>query len=178
MSVRESQMSEDASVIKKARAVSKGRVTKNINSLNITLTQDEEERFVFDEIDQDMVSLAISHLHSSYDAFQELHEWYLIHALLEDDEDEGDYAKQVADAFAAAKRKYVKYKKAAEAAKIQEQNRAKLTTLHREVSWIRTVLEGKAAAAQVLIDSLDDTQKRSAKFVKAELKYALEGYST
>ena len=49
------------------------------------------------------------------------------------------------EAFSATKRKYVKYKKAAqtmeadikeasEAARIQEQNWAKLTTLHREVS--------------------------------------------
>ena len=43
---------------------------------------------------------------------------------------------------------------------------------------MRTVLEGKAAAAQAVIDSLDETQKRSAKFVKAELKSALQAYST
>ena len=42
---------------------------------------------------------------------------------------------------------------------------------------MRTVLEGKAEAAQALIDSLDETQKRSAKFVKADLKSALEAYT-
>ena len=107
-------MSQDASVIKKACAVSKGRVTKNINSLNITLTQDEEGKFVFDKINHNTVNIANSHLHSSYDNFQELHERYILHALLEDDEDKGNYAKQVAEAFSAAKRKYIKYKKSAE----------------------------------------------------------------
>ena len=97
-------MSEDASVIKKAHAVSKGRVTKNINSLNIALTQDEEQRFVFDDIDQDTVNQAVSHLHSSFDAFQELHEWYMLHAQLEDGELEDDYVKQVVEAFSATKK--------------------------------------------------------------------------
>ena len=60
-----------------------------------------------------------------------------------------------------------------EAAKIQEQNRAKLTILHREVSRIRTILEGKAAAAQTLLGTVDNAQKKSAKFVKLELKSAL-----
>ena len=130
-------VSTDLAVIKKDRAVSKGRVMKNINSLNIALTQDEEERFVFDEIDQDTVNQAVSHLHSSFDTFQELHEWYLLHAQLEDGELEDDYVKQVVEAFSATKRKYKKaaesmetdMKEAAEAARTQEQNRAKLTTL-------------------------------------------------
>ena len=93
------------------------------------------------------------------------------------------------EAFSAAKRKYIKYKKAAEsmetdmkeaaeAARTQEQNRAMLTTLHKEVSRFRTVREGKVTAAQTLVDSLDEPQKRSAKFVKSNLKSALEAYST
>ena len=105
MSVEEGLLSADLSVIKKARTVSKGRFTKNINSLNITLSQDEDERFVFDNIDHDMVSLANSHLHSSYDTFQELHERYLLRAYLKDDEDKDDCAKQVAEAFSATKRR-------------------------------------------------------------------------
>ena len=92
-----------------------------------------------------MVNQAISHLQSSFDAFQELHEWYLLHTQLEEGELEGDdYVRQVVKAFSTPKRKYVKYKKAAqtmeaemkeaaEAAWIQEQNQAKLTTLHKNV---------------------------------------------
>ena len=42
MLVEEGFVSTDASVIKKGRAVSKGLVTKNIDCLNITLSQDEK----------------------------------------------------------------------------------------------------------------------------------------
>ena len=55
-----------------------------------------------------MVSEANSNLHSSYDTFQELHERYVDHADLEDNEDEREYAKNVADAFSATKRRYIK----------------------------------------------------------------------
>ena len=43
---------------------------------------------------------------------------------------------------------------------------------------MRSVLEGKAAAAQTLVDSLDESQKRSAKFIKSDFKSALQAYST
>ena len=42
---------------------------------------------------------------------------------------------------------------------------------------MRTVLEGKATAEKALLDSLDESQKRSAKSVKSDLKSIIEAYS-
>ena len=69
----------DASVIKKARAVAKGKVTKSVNSLGISLVQNSDESFKFDKIDNEEVGEAYANLLSSYDTFQELHERYLDH---------------------------------------------------------------------------------------------------
>ena len=103
MSVEEGFQLTEASVIKKAKAVAKGKVTKNINLLNITLSQDEDERFIFYKIDENMVSEANSNLHSSYDTFKELHERHVVHADFEEDKDEREYAKNIADAFSPAR---------------------------------------------------------------------------
>ena len=95
----------EASVIKKAKAVAKGKVMRNIDLLDNALSQDERERFIFDKIDNKMVAEANSNLQSNYDTFQERHDRHLEFADLEDDKDKSNYSKKVADAFTAAKRK-------------------------------------------------------------------------
>ena len=94
----------EVSVIKKAREVAKGKVTRNIYMLDSDLSQDERERFIFDQIEANSI------MYSSYDTFQELHDRYLEYADLKDDEEESDYLKNIAYAFSAAKRKYIKHK--------------------------------------------------------------------
>ena len=90
MSVVKGLVSKNSSVIKEAKAVSKTIVMKYINSLNVTLSQNEEGNFILDEIEHNIVSLVNTHLHSCYKTFQVLHGSYLLHAYLEDDEDNGD----------------------------------------------------------------------------------------
>ena len=173
MSMDEGLQSSEVSVIKNARAVAKGKVTKYVNSLDITLVQNDDESFIYDEIDSDKVGDAHANLLSSYDKFQELHERYIDHASLESDENEKKYAKNVAEAFSAINRRYIKFNKSADKLK----NEMKLTTLQKEVSRNRTSLEGKAAAANNIISAADENLKKTANVVKVELRSALDCYS-
>ena len=145
MSMDEGLQSTDVSVIKNARKVAKGKVTKGVNSLDMSLVQNTDESFIFNDIDDATVGEAHAHLLSNYDLFQELHERYVDYASLEGDKNEKQYAKNVADAFSAANRQYVRFKKssdkleadkkaASEAAKIKFENETKLSTLQMEVS--------------------------------------------
>ena len=167
MSMEDGLQSTAVSVIKNARAVAKGKVTKSVNSLGISLVQNSDESFNYDEIDNEEVGEAYANLLSSYDSFQELHERYLEHASLESDENEENYAKKVADAFSAIKRKYIKFK-----------NETKLSTLQKEVARNRTSLEGKAAAANNIISVADENLKKTANVVKTELRSALDLYES
>ena len=115
MSMEEGLHLEEAAVIKRAREVAKGRITIGVNSLDNTILQDDEGRFVFDKINDAMVDEADSYHMSNYNIFQELHRRYLEFAGLEDDKNEKTYAKNVADAFTAIKRKYIRYKESSEA---------------------------------------------------------------
>ena len=173
MSMEDGLQSTEVTVIKNARAVAKGKVTKCVNSLGISLVQNSDESFKYDEIDNEEVGEAYANLLSSYDSFQELHERYLDHASLESDENEENYAKKVADVFSAMKRKCIKFKKSSDKLK----NEIKLSTLQKEVSRNRTSLEGKAAAANNVISATDDNLKKTANVVKAELRSALDFYS-
>ena len=170
--MEEGLQSSEVSVIKNARAVAKGKVTKYSNSLDITLVQHGDD-FIFDEIDADKVGEAHANLLSSYDKFQELHERYVDHASLESDEDEKKYAKNIAEAFSAINRRYIKFKKSAD----KLENEIKLNTLRKEVSRNRTSLEGKAAAANNIISAADENLKKTANVVKTEHRSALDDFS-
>ena len=128
MSMEEGLQSTEVSVIKNARAVAKGKVTKCVNSLGISLVQNSDESFKYDEIDNEEVGEAYANLLSSYDTFQELHERYLDRASLESDGNEENYAKIVADAFSATKRKYIKFKKSSDKMVDKIENETKLST--------------------------------------------------
>ena len=176
MSMDEGLQSTEVSVIKNARAVAKGKVTKGVNSLNILLVQNADESFVYDVIDDATVGDAYALLLTNYDIFQELHERYIDHAGLESDANEKNYAKIVADTFSAINRKYVKFKKSSDKLKVGIQNETKLTTLQKEVLRDRSSLEEEAAAAQQVINATDENLKKTAKVVKTELKRALDSY--
>ena len=91
--------------------------------------------------------------------------------------------------YSTAKRKHVRYKKAAqfredqqkvatEQARIREQNQARLLTLSNEVKCARTFIDGKANVAQAIAASPYDPQiSKSAKATKVKLKAALQAYS-
>ena len=74
MSIEEGLVSTDVAVIKQARQVAKGKVTRNINSLDFALVQDTEENFIFNEINEKRVEDIYATLLSSYETFQELHD--------------------------------------------------------------------------------------------------------
>ena len=62
MSMEDGLQSTEVSVIKNARAVAKGKVTKCVNSLGISLVQNGDESFKFDEIDNEEVGGAYAKL--------------------------------------------------------------------------------------------------------------------
>ena len=76
MSVQEGLSSTDAAVIKLARSVARGKVTKSIKALKNALVC-ENGSFVHDEIDADRVKEHYEKLNSNHEEFQELHERYL-----------------------------------------------------------------------------------------------------
>ena len=82
MSMDEGLQSTDVSVIKNARKVAKGKVTKGVNSLNLSLAQNTDESFVFNDIDDATVGEAHANLLSNYDLFQELHIRYVDYSSL------------------------------------------------------------------------------------------------
>ena len=79
-------MSTDVAVIKQARQVAKGKVTRNINSLDFALVQDGEGKFVYNEINEKRLEEIYATLLSSYEAFQELHDRHIEYASPGNDE--------------------------------------------------------------------------------------------
>ena len=96
-------MSTDVAVIKQARQVAKGKVTRNINSLDFALVQDGEGKFVYNEINEKRLEEIYATPLSSYEVFQELHDRHIEYASPGNDEqmakfveEESVYAKKVA----------------------------------------------------------------------------------
>ena len=97
MAMEEGLVSTDVAVIKQARQVAKGKVTRNINSLDFALVQDTEEKFIFNEINEKRLEEIYATLLSSYEMFQELHDRHVEYAcpdeqMLKFIEDESVYA--------------------------------------------------------------------------------------
>ena len=120
MSVEKGLQSTDVAEIKAARAVAKGKVTKNISSLNSDLVSDTAGQFLLEDIDEQIVKGVFEKLDSCYDIFLELHELYCYHR--EDSKDlsfdakakeiEDSYFKEVSTEFSSMKMKFTHYKKA------------------------------------------------------------------
>ena len=88
MSVEEGLESADAGVIKEARGVAKGKVTKNIKSLKIALISDKDGKFLLDQMDMSIVQGVYDKLDSCHDTFQDLHERYCIYRAEETETEE------------------------------------------------------------------------------------------
>ena len=76
MSIEEGLASTDADKIKAARRIAKGLVTKNINYVKIKLVVDDG-KYLFGEIDDNMVGEAYRKLDIAHNQFQDLHVRYL-----------------------------------------------------------------------------------------------------
>ena len=66
-------LSTDPDEIKKSSGIIKKKVTRNINSLDIALPQDEVEIFIITEIDEEEVNQIVYNLDSNFSSFQEVH---------------------------------------------------------------------------------------------------------
>ena len=120
MSVEKGLQSTDVAEIKAARAVAKGKVTKNIKSLNSDLVSDTNGQFQLEEIDDQIVEGIFEKLDNDHDTFLELHELYCYYR--EDSKDpsfdvnakelEDFYYKEVSTEISSMKRKFTQYKKA------------------------------------------------------------------
>ena len=186
MSMEEALHSTDVSVIKQGRKVAKGKVTRNVNSLDLALVVSADGgHFLFNEIDNERLEEGYGALRSSYEKFQELHERYVEYASPETDEqmsifieEEAAYANDVAKSVSTIDRKYAKFKKSTEAIKRKAETENKLSCLKKEVTRYKTSLEGKAGAASLVIKATDLNIKKTAKFVKTELNTALDSYKS
>ena len=76
MSIAEGLASTDAAKIKAARGAAKGQLTKNINILQDSLVI-EDDKFLHDEIDDDMVQAVAQKLDVAFEQFVDLHERFL-----------------------------------------------------------------------------------------------------
>ena len=123
MSVEEGLKSADAGVIKEARGVAKGKVTKNIKSLKSSLISDKDGKFLFDQMDMSIVQVFYDKLETSQDTFQDLHERFCIYRAEETETEEerratvaGEtYSQQVLAQICEIRKEFVRYKKALEA---------------------------------------------------------------
>ena len=74
-------------------------VMKNIDSLNVSLSQDDMGIFILSKIEHEAVSRISLDLQLYYSTFQKLNERYKTHVKPEDNNNDGDYAKLVTEAF-------------------------------------------------------------------------------
>ena len=119
MSIEEGLASTDVAKITAARGAAKGQVTKNIRNLKDKLVI-EDDKFLFDEIDEDMVQGVYKKIDTAYNQFQDLHDKILsfrskeANASAEEEalQKEDNYFENIRRDFKAVERYYVKYKKA------------------------------------------------------------------
>ena len=119
MSIEEGLASTDVAKIRAARGAAKGQVTKNIRNLKDELVV-ENDKFLFDEIDENMVQGVYQKLDKAYNQIQDLHDRILSFRSKETDakaeedalQKEDNYLENIRRDFIAVERSYVKYKKA------------------------------------------------------------------
>ena len=179
MSVEEGLKSADAGVIKSARGVAKGKVTKYITALKNCLVVGADGKYLLDEIDVERVDNVYTCLNNSYDEFQELHERYLQYGACDDSiqyvvDVETKYADDVGSKVSEICRSYLRFKKA-----IKETNsKAKVKALEIKIQSLKTALEGTFEAAKTVATSEDEATKKTARAVKTNLRSSLDLYSS
>ena len=118
MSIAEGLASTDVAKIRAARGAAKGQVTKNVNILQDNLVV-EDDKFLYDEIDDIKVQEVVQKLDTAYEQFVDLHERFLRFRTREADQNtekenlkqEEDYSLKVRNDYKTVKRSYMKYKR-------------------------------------------------------------------
>ena len=82
----------------------------------------------------------------------------------------------VTDTYLAIKSKFSEYRSSSEAEKVKAKDEAKLTVLLEDVLMLRTTVESKAAAANIIISASKEKDRRSAKVATAEFEPSLEAF--
>ena len=116
MSIEEGLESTDVVKINAAREEAKDQVSKYIQSLQSNLVV-KDGKYLFDEINENLVQELHQKLDKSHDNFLDLHYRYLFYRYGEEDpyyfdEKEQPYSDDVRDQFSETVGLYVKYKKA------------------------------------------------------------------
>ena len=185
MSIAEGLASTDAAKIKAARGAAKGQVTKNINILQDSLVI-EDDKFLHDEIDDDMVQAVAQKLDVAFEQFVDLHERFLGFRTKEADanvekenlKQEENYSVKIRKYYKAIKRSYVKCKKANDNKAIESAKEMKIALMVDVVEDEKKVLDSKLKAAREVIDSEDEYVRSTAKLMKEELIEAVANYKT
>ena len=99
MSVEEGLKSTEVEVIKEARGVAKGKVTKNIKSLKNSLVSDINGKFLFEEINEKIVKDIYENLDTCHDIFTVLHEKFCFHRVADKDPSEEGKSKEKEDLY-------------------------------------------------------------------------------
>ena len=192
MSIEEGLASTDVAKIRAARGAAKGQVTKNVRNLKDELVVENDE-FLFDQIDEDMVQGVYQKLDTAYNQFQDLHQKILTLRSKETDasaeeealQKEDNYLENIRRDFIAVKRSYVKYKKALAVSVEKEEKKAEDSTREMKIALLVDIVEdekkeldSKLKAAREIVDSQDEYVRSTAKPMKDELLEALANYKS
>ena len=138
---------------------------------------------MLNEINESKVKESIDKLEDSYDTFLKLHDRYLeygcpsVEAEAVQFKSKGStYLKEVSDAFSTMNRRFVKFQSEKEKQSLKTANETKLSSLNKEVSWLKTNLEGEAAAAKTVVASEETNLRKTARTVKNSLMDSLDKY--
>ena len=198
MSIEEGLASTDVAKIRAARGTAKGQVTKNVRNLKDELVV-ENDKFLFDEIDEDMVQGVYQKLDIAYNQFQDLHQKILTLRAKETDaraeeealQKEDNYLENIRRDFIAVKRSYVKYKKALavsvekekeliQSKKRADEKKAEDSTREMKIALLLDIVEGekkeldsKLKAAREIVNSQDEYVQSTTQLMKEELIEAL-----
>ena len=183
MSVQEGLSSTDAAVIKLARGVARGKVTKSIKALKNALVC-ENGCFVHDEIDADRVKEHYEKLNSNHEEFQELHERYLQFAVMIEStealvmEFENNYSTEVSTEVSVIARLYLKYVKSKKEKSEVEADAKQCKKLENSIRSQKEALQSELDTARTLLVSEDDYIKKTAKSVKRDIRSCYESYDS
>ena len=162
MSVQEGLSSTDAAVIKLARSVARGKVTKSIKALKNALVC-ENGSFVHDEIDSGRVKELYDKLNSNHEEFQELHERFIqfvvtienTEALVMEFED--NYSSEVSTEVSVIARLYLKYAKSKKEKSEVEADMKQCKMLENSIRSLKEALQSELDVAKALIILEDAT---------------------
>ena len=189
MSLKEGLESEDPNVIKRARGVAKGNVTRHTNKLTVLLKKDSEGEFVYDDIDETDVLEVVNKVNDSLEDTRNLHS--RLQQFREDPENAVDNDKQLEEdqtyidevygSSDAALSLYGSYKKKVKEIKKIKQEKVeeieKIKQLNKEEKSAKKKLELVKATARKVIASQVESMKATAHSTHEDLVKAFEDYT-